>query len=66
MQTLATEFTANPSLITKLLAIFALPGWRAKRRAAHQQHGLKADRSVCGGYNEAFVVQYWTGYNPRH
>ena len=19
-----------------------------------------------GGYNDAFIVQYWTSYNPRH
>ena len=20
----------------------------------------------CGGYNDAFIVQYWSSYNPRH
>lgn len=24
------------------------------------------DEPFCGGYNEAFVLQFWTGYNPRH
>lgn len=24
------------------------------------------DETLCGGYNEAFILQYWTGYNPRH
>ena len=66
MQTLATDFTANPSLIAKLLGFFAIAGRHAKRQPTHRQHGPNADKSVCGGYNEAFVVQYWTGYNPRH
>ena len=29
-------------------------------------HELPRDDSpCCGGYNEAFIVQYWTSYNPR-
>jgi hypothetical protein len=24
------------------------------------------ERLDCGGYNEAFIVQHWASYNPRH
>jgi hypothetical protein len=24
------------------------------------------DRPDCGGYNEAFIMQYWASYYPRH
>jgi hypothetical protein len=24
------------------------------------------DLPCCGGYNEAFVIQYWAGYTPRN
>jgi hypothetical protein len=34
-------------------------------KAGHR-HYDKPNHLDCGGYNEAFVMQYWTGYNPRH
>ena len=24
------------------------------------------ERLDCGGYNEAFIMQHWAGYNPHH
>ncbi len=24
------------------------------------------DEAYCGGYNEAFVLQFWANYNPRY
>lgn len=31
-----------------------------------EDHELSRDDApCCGGYNEAFIVQHWTSYNPR-
>jgi hypothetical protein len=31
-----------------------------------EDHELpREDSPCCGGYNEAFIVQYWSSYNPR-
>jgi len=70
MQTKATVFAATPSLISKLLAIFARSDWSGKPGrpgpAARRRDCPRPERPDCGGYNEAFVIQYWAGYNPRH
>ncbi|HEY5738529.1 MAG TPA: hypothetical protein VIW27_02330 [Gammaproteobacteria bacterium] len=70
MQTLTTDFPASRSLVAKLKAVFTRRSWRGVRRkpaaAAHRRGCFNPDAAACGGYNEAFVIQYWAGYNPRH
>jgi len=31
----------------------------------NQSHSVSYNRPVSGGYNEAFIVQYWTSYHSR-
>lgn len=58
------------SLLSKLTGIGSRPAQRGMRRSgsAERRHADLADSRLadCGGYNEAFVIQYWAGYNPRH
>ena len=66
MRALATDYATAKSLISKILEILALSGSPGMRRRADRRAHPQADRPVCGGFNEAFVLQYWAGYNPRH
>ena len=34
--------------------------------AADPEHEAELRRDSSGGYNEAFVVQYWASYSPRY
>ncbi len=31
-----------------------------------QAHESRGEQLFSGGYNEAFVMQFWASYNPRH
>ena len=35
---------------------------------SHENNGSNIDREQCcsGGYNEAFVFEFWASYGPRH
>jgi hypothetical protein len=70
MQTLTPATIDSHSLWPKLAAILAfigrirIPGQAAT--GSFEQHHPDRDRPECGGYNEAFIIQHWTGYNPNH
>lgn len=70
MQTLTKEFPASRSTIAKLKEVFTRRVWRGQRRktaaAVHRRGASNPDEAVCGGSYEAFVIHYWTGYNPWH
>ncbi len=41
--------------------------WRETPESLSEEHELpREDSPCCGGYNEAFIVQYWTSYSPRY
>ena len=66
MQTLAADYAKVPSSISKILGFLVLAGLTGRRRKTGRRTRPDDCRPVCGGYNEAFVIQYWAGYNPRH
>jgi len=54
----------------------SFPGFRAASKSRvrpatverlREDHEFPRDGALCsGGYNEAFIVQYWANYAPRH
>jgi len=59
--------------IIPTLFTFDRPRFRAKKTVQPvatpellADHELQREEQLCcGGYNEAFVIQYWTSYTPR-
>jgi len=69
MQAFASKAT-TASLRSLFAGIIGI-GARVYRRRGHGGEARDKDyvsrnRCECGAYNEAFIVQHWTGYNPRH
>ena len=62
--------TANKSLSLLSRATRFFTASRAGRHFADakSENGQESPReqAFSGGYNEAFVMQFWASYNPRH
>jgi hypothetical protein len=54
------------SLLSRLTGIGPRNTTQPLPEEAQDYYYAGKDPVDCGGYNEAFVMQYWTGYNPRH
>ena len=39
--------------------------WPDSESDSKQPYCGSDNQSISGGYNEAFIVQYWTSYHPR-
>ncbi len=70
MRTIHSKTTAPlKSLLSRLAGIRVGNAVRHEPRPAPgetRDDEYAGERADCGGYNEAFVMQYWAGYNPRH
>ncbi len=55
--------------ISRIVRFFALSQDQDSAKNGHEDYSkweTADDRLDCGGFNEAFIVQSWTGYNPHH
>ncbi len=64
--------TTAGRLISGFSQIIRFFGWSQEPESSrngsddHGRRDTSDSRPDCGGFNEAFIMQQWTGYNPHH
>ena len=58
-------FAPQPDQYLRRGRILSNIDWSDSDSESGQLSHDSCERPVCGGYNEAFIVQYWASYNPH-
>jgi len=64
-----TQVQASSSTFTRLIRFIGKSMYSSNPTDKSPRLDLHGEsdntQAFCGGYNDAFIVQYWTSYNPR-